>query len=151
MAEQMASVSGLRWPMTKISLIKCLFGGASSTSPGFSVWVSWNSPLRLLLQRRQDFRRVFFRLHQRPDFFNFSVRPDQKCDAVNAQIFPAHETFLAPHAVSIDNLLVLVREQRERQLEFFHELVVRFHGIGADAQDHRARLFEIGEMVTEGA
>src|ERR1035438_6809677 len=119
MAEQIASVSGLRWPMTKTSLIIfCWQGRRAAASGQRSALSPPNS------QRRQHFRRVLLRLHFRPDFFDLAIGPDEKRDAIHAQIFPAHETFLAPHAVSLDDFFVLVRQQGEGQLELLAKLAI---------------------------
>src|SRR5258705_12543600 len=67
-------------------------------------------------KRRQHFLRVLLWLHGRPDLSNLPVWPDQERHAMSPQVFAAHETFLAPYAVSLDDRLVLVRKQRERQL-----------------------------------
>ena len=64
------------------------------------------------------------RFHLRPDFFDPAIRSDEKRDAIDAQILPPHEAFLAPHPVSLDDFLVLIRQQREWQFEFFDELIM---------------------------
>src|SRR5690348_13255836 len=69
------------------------------------------------LQLRQHFLRMLLRFHRRPDLFDFSIRPDQERHAVRAHVLASHETLLAPDAIRPDNLLVLIRQQRERQLE----------------------------------
>jgi len=70
---------------------------------------------------------------------------------VRALIFPAHETFFTPHAVGRDDFFIFVGEQRERQLELFHELVMRLDRVGADAEDDRAFFLEVGKVIAEGA
>ena len=101
------------------------------------------------LQRRQHFLRMFLRLHLGPDFFDPPVRPDEKRDAMDAQVFPAHESFLPPNAISLDYFLLFIRQQREWQFEFRHELVVRLHRVGAHAEHDCIESLEPREGVAK--
>src|ERR1051326_3816859 len=80
-----------------------------------------------------------------PDLLNLSVRANQKSDAMCAGIVDAHERSRTISAVRIDDFLVIIREQRERQIVFLDDLLMRFCGISAHPQNNRAFLFKFGE------
>src|SRR5262249_6150357 len=63
----------------------------------------------------------------------------------------AHEAFLAPRAVGLNDGLVLVRQQGERKFVLLAELGVGFCRVRANAEDNRAELFKLAESVTECA
>src|SRR6266478_3491939 len=89
--------------------------------------------------------------HFGPNLFDSAIRSDQEGDAPGSHVLHAHEALLAPDTVSLDDLFVLVGQEGERKLLFGNELVVRFCGIGADAEDDSAFLFESRKLVPEGA
>src|SRR6266542_2215278 len=64
-----------------------------------------------------------------------------------AHVFPAHETLLAPDAVGLDDLLVLIRYKGKRQFELLRELIVRFDRIDAHAEHHRALPLQFAEAI----
>ena len=68
-----------------------------------------------------------------PDLLDPAVGPDQEGHATGALVLAAQEALLPPHPVGLDNLLVLVRHQRKRELVFLGELIVRPGGIDAEA------------------
>src|ERR1051326_1808169 len=84
-----------------------------------------------------------------PDLLNLSVRANQKSDAMCAGIVDAHERSRTISAVRIDDFLVIIREQRERQIVFLDELRMRFCGISAHAQNTGAFLFKFGKSVAK--
>src|SRR5207247_9958671 len=65
--------------------------------------------IRSGIQSSQHFAGVFLRLHLRPDFFHAAIRPTQPRHAMCSQIFPPHKALLAPGAVGLDDLPVLIR------------------------------------------
>src|SRR5437762_5926350 len=65
--------------------------------------------IRSGIQSSQDLPDMFLRFDFRPDFFDAAIRPDQKRHAMCSQVIPAHEAFLAPDDVGLDDPFVLVR------------------------------------------
>src|SRR6266542_392313 len=102
-------------------------------------------------QSCQHFLAMHFRLHLRPDFFDATIRHDQTGDAMFAQIFSAHETLLAPDAVSLDDLPVFIRYKGKWQFELLQELVVRFGRIDAHTEHHGALTLEFAEAIAKRA
>jgi len=94
---------------------------------------------------------MFRRLHLRPNFPNGSIRSDEESDSMRADKFETHEAFLPISAVGIDDIFVLIQEQRERQMVFLDEVRMRLYRICADAENDSASIFELGEFVPESA
>lgn len=86
-----------------------------------------------------------------PDFFDVAGFVDEEGHAVDAHVVSAHEGFLAPDSVGVDDFLLVVNQQGEWQVEFVDEFLVGFGGVRADAENHRAAFFEVGKGVAESA
>ena len=94
---------------------------------------------------------MFRRLHFQPNLFNDPFRPDEECDPVRADKFEAHEAFLSVSAIGVDDALVFIDEQRERQMVFLSEVSMSLDWIRADAENDSAFPFEFGIFIPESA
>lgn len=100
-------------------------------------------------KRSQYLRRMFFWLYDRPDPFDETVRSDQKGHAMDSHVFAAHKRFLAPNTVGFNDFFLHVGKQREWEVEFLDEFVVRFDGIRTDPQNHGSFVVDPGVRVAE--
>ena len=80
-----------------------------------------------------------FGLHSVPDFFDFSVRPDQERAADDAEKRFAEEILHTARPVGLNYGEIGITEQRKIQIVFFLERSLRFHGIAARAKDHHSK------------
>ena len=103
------------------------------------------------LQRCQNFLGVLNRLHGRPGLLDLTVGTDEKRHPMGALIFPPQEGLLPPNPIGLDDLLILVRHQRKRQLVLLDKLVVGLGRISANAEHHHPLLLERAKLVAEGA
>src|SRR5713226_9570276 len=94
---------------------------------------------------------MFLRLHFGPDLFDFSFRTNEERHPMRSHVLAAHETFLTPHAVSLHDFLVLIRQQSKWQPVLFDEFRMGFDRINAHAEDHSAFGFESSELIAKGA
>ena len=95
-----------------------------------------------LVERGEDLRRVALRLDLRPDAGDAAVRPDQERGPCHAPVGLAVVLLLDPRAVGVGDRVVLVGEQRERQLELLAEGALAGRTLGTDPPDVGAALVD---------
>src|SRR5262249_17240291 len=76
---------------------------------------------------------------------------DDEGRSKNTPVLPAIHRLLAPHTVPLSDRVVLIDEQRIRQLKFLLELLVRFRRVGAYAEDYRVEAVESRQRIAERA
>ncbi len=77
------------------------------------------------------------------------VRADQESRSLDSERLLSVHVLLFDHVVSLADLLVDVREQRERQTILLFELLLLFRVISRYAQDDGLDLLEIGEVFAK--
>src|SRR5262249_14143788 len=103
------------------------------------------------LHRFQDLVDVTWHLHFAPEATNHTLPVDEECRAVHPHVFAAIHAFLDPDAILLGDRGVFIGGERERQLVFLLELVVRGGAVLGDADHGSAGLAEIGQCVAEAA
>src|ERR1700734_1938213 len=95
----------------------------------------------------------FLRVPRNLDFAPLSPQHpfgvDQERAAVDAEILPTVEAFLPDDIEELADLLLLVRQQRERQRFLGLEFLVAGDAVAGDADDLRAGLAEGGMQIAE--
>jgi hypothetical protein len=86
-----------------------------------------------------------------PDFLNFTIFADQEGDAVNAHVFSAHESFLAPNIIGVNDFLFVVDDECEWEIQFLCKFFVALRGVGTDAQDDGVFFLEFIVPIPEPA
>src|ERR1043165_8979582 len=86
-----------------------------------------------------------------PDLADHALAVDEEGRAFDPHIFPAIHALLHPDAVSLADQTLLVRGEREGELELGLELVVARHRIAGDADHGGLHLAEVGQRVAKGA
>src|SRR5262249_40830338 len=76
---------------------------------------------------------------------------DHEVAADDPHILLAEHRFFLPHAVGFRNRVILIYQQRERQIELGFELLVRLDAIRADAQHHRVLLLDRQIVIPKAA
>src|SRR5439155_15700366 len=102
-------------------------------------------------ERLEDLSRMFLRLDYRPDLADAPVAPDPKRNPMRPQVLAAHEGFLAPNSVGLNDFSIFIRQERERELELGDKLVMGLHRVGADPNDAHPALLERGEGIAKRA
>lgn len=100
---------------------------------------------------RQDFLQVAVHFDLLEDIVEFALFIDNERRALDAHEFPAVQRFFFPHAVGLQHGFLFIAEQGEIEIELFHKLLVRVHGISADPQHHGAAGVNFIQAVTKGA
>src|SRR5262249_25505981 len=99
----------------------------------------------------EDLLGVSLGLDLRPDGGDPALRVDHVRHAVDAHVLAAIERLLAPDLVGLQDLLVRVGDQRERQVVLFGELLVRRLAVRGDAEDRDLAPAEGGPSVAQRA
>ncbi len=89
-------------------------------------------------------------LHLFEEGGDFAVGADDESGALCSHVRFTVHTFFDPNAVGLNDGLVRVAEEREREIEFLDEFLVAFGGIDADAKDVSA-FGEIAPRVADAA
>jgi len=88
--------------------------------------------------------------HLGPDLADHASRIDQERRALHARVLrPVLALALGERAVRVAELLIRVREQRERQPQLAGERAVGLDRVAVDADDLRAGLLELGVSIAE--
>ncbi len=94
---------------------------------------------------------MLLRFYFGPDLLDFPLWIDEIGNAMDTLVFLAHEFLWAPRAISFNDFLILVRDQRKGQAIFRHKLVVFGRGIAAHPKQHGFCLLEMDVFITERA
>src|SRR5581483_9845723 len=101
------------------------------------------------LRRFKYFLRVTGDFHLAPFLAQHTGAIDQERAPFDAQVLPAIQTLLFDDIEESAQLLVLIREEIERQLLLFPELVVGLEAVARDAHDAHACLAKCRIQVAE--
>ena len=104
-----------------------------------------DEPLTSLVESRQHFVRMIFRLDFAEDLFDLTFFVNQKSHAVVAHVSAAHEFFLAVSAEALGKFSISVGKQTKRQAEFVDEFLVRLFAVQRNAEQFDAAAFEFRE------
>jgi len=96
----------------------------------------WLSGRQRFLNGGQHVCRMTFNLHLGEDVGKATIRANDECSAIDAEIGPPIERLFDPDAIGFGRFVLRVGEYPERQAEFGGELLLRLDRIGADAQDY---------------
>src|SRR5262249_1247949 len=102
-------------------------------------------------QGREHLVGVLVGLHLAEDPGDVAVGVDHERRALDAHVLLARELLLDPDAVLLGDGVVLVCEERERQLVLLPEPDVRAGAVRADAEDRRPSSLELAPGVADRA
>src|SRR5689334_21317816 len=102
-----------------------------------------------LVERRQHVRGVTLGLHLRPGPGDPAIGVHEERPPRRSHVRLAVVLLLHPRAVRVGDLMILVREQRERQAELLAELALATGTLRTDAPDIRAALMDRVVRVAE--
>src|SRR5580658_1076973 len=90
--------------------------------------------LRRFFQVSQHLSGMALSLYFGKDMLDLAIRSDDERGSDDAHDFLAIHVLFLEHAEGIGDFLVRIRQQRERQLEFLLELLLRLGRVGRDAK-----------------
>ena len=84
-----------------------------------------------------------FHPHLVPDFFNSTIRPNQKSAPHDSFENPAHEFFRTPYAILFDHLVSRIAQQRKVEFLLFLEVGQSFFRVRARSQNSHTLFIEV--------